>query len=135
MSIQEVTTPSEIIVCPPPYRPVTQPYRQFQVEPIQRRDCLVNRNLQHLRLDRSVKPTVERILQPVHPEDQSRVQQFVERESHDARNWTLDYRLLLEDGTVKHIHVVAHAVENDSMLARGPRFVGAVMDVTATKQS
>ncbi len=39
----------------------------------------------------------------------------------------------MPDGSVKHLHVVAHAVKNDS---RGEvSFVGAVMDVTATKQS
>ncbi len=39
----------------------------------------------------------------------------------------------MPDGSVKHLHVVAHAVENDS---RGEvNFVGAVMDVTAAKQS
>src|SRR5258705_4820983 len=39
----------------------------------------------------------------------------------------------MRDGCVKHLHVVAHAVKDDS---RGEvSFVGAVMDVTAAKQS
>src|SRR5258705_6863725 len=39
----------------------------------------------------------------------------------------------MRDGCVKHLHVVAHAVENGS--TGEVSFVGAVMDVTATKQS
>jgi transcriptional regulator with GAF, ATPase, and Fis domain len=39
----------------------------------------------------------------------------------------------MPDGSVKHLHVVAHAVKNDSR--REVSFVGAVMDVTAAKQS
>jgi transcriptional regulator with GAF, ATPase, and Fis domain len=61
------------------------------------------------------------------------VQQLTDRASRTGEDWNLDHRLLMPDGSVKHLHVVAHAVENDS---RGEvSFVGAVMDVTAAKQS
>ena len=38
----------------------------------------------------------------------------------------------MPDGSVKHLHVVAHATKDD---AGGLAFVGAVMDVTATKRA
>jgi transcriptional regulator with GAF, ATPase, and Fis domain len=82
--------------------------------------------------DPAIKPTVEMVLQRVHPEDRSLVQQVIDRASHTGHDWNLDHRLLMPDGFVKHLHVVAHAVKNDS---REVSFVGAVMDVTAAKQS
>ena len=83
--------------------------------------------------DPAITPTVEIVLQRVHPDDRSLVQQLIDRASRTGLDWDLDHRLLMPDGSVKHLHVVAHAVKNDS---RGEvSFVGAVMDVTATKQS
>jgi predicted ATPase/GAF domain-containing protein len=83
--------------------------------------------------DPAIKPTLEMILQRVHPEDRSMVQQLLDRASRTGHEWNLDYRLLMPDGSVKHLHVVAHAVRNDSRGEVG--FVGAVMDITAAKQS
>src|SRR5438445_12409820 len=83
--------------------------------------------------DRSTKPTAELALQRVHPEDAALVQQTIERASQDGKDFDHEYRLVMPDGSIKHLHVVAHAVKNDS---RGDvSFVGAVMDVTAAKQS
>jgi transcriptional regulator with GAF, ATPase, and Fis domain len=83
--------------------------------------------------DPAIKPTREMVLQRVHPDDRPLVLQNIDRASRTGQDWNLDHRLLMPDGSVKHLHVVAHAVKNDS---RGEvRFVGAVMDVTAAKQS
>jgi predicted ATPase len=81
----------------------------------------------------SIKPTVEMVLQRVHPEDRSLVQQLVDRASRTGHDWNLDHRLLMPDGSVKHLHVVVHAVKND--LRGEVSFVGAIMDVTTAKQS
>ena len=83
--------------------------------------------------DPATKPTLEMVLHRVHPEDRSLVQQMIERASRTGEDWNLDHRLLMPDGSVKHLHVVAHAVENDS--GGELSFVGAVMDVTAARQS
>jgi PAS domain S-box-containing protein len=82
--------------------------------------------------DRTTTPTVELILQRVHPEDAALVQQTIERAMQDEKNFEHEYRLLTPDGSVKHVHVVAHALsdESDSI-----KFVGAVMDVTERKQA
>jgi transcriptional regulator with GAF, ATPase, and Fis domain len=83
--------------------------------------------------DPVVKPTVEMVLQRVHPEDRSLVEQFLGRASHEGHDWNLDHRLSMPDGSVKYLHVVAHAAKDES---RGEvSFIGAVMDVTAAKQS
>ena len=82
--------------------------------------------------NRTTTPTVELILQRVHPEDAALVKQTIERASQDGKNFEHEYRLLMPGGSVKHVHVVAHALSDD---AGSIEFVGAVMDVTATKQA
>ncbi len=82
--------------------------------------------------DRTTKPTVDLILQRVHPEDAALVQQTIERATQDGKDFDLEHRLLMPDGSVKYVHVVAHAL-ND--VSGSVEFVGAVMDVTAAKQA
>ncbi|HEY6768625.1 MAG TPA: PAS domain-containing protein [Candidatus Sulfotelmatobacter sp.] len=81
--------------------------------------------------DGSTKPTVELVVQRVHPQDAALVKQTIERASKDGKSFEHEYRLLMPDGSVKHVHVVARALSNESGSAE---FVGAVMDVTAAKQ-
>src|SRR5438270_2443558 len=64
--------------------------------------------------DRTATPTAELILQRVHPEDASLVKQTIERALQDGKNFEHEYRLLMPDGSVKHVHVVAHALSNES---------------------
>jgi PAS domain S-box-containing protein len=82
--------------------------------------------------DRTAIPTVELVLQRVHPEDAALVKQTIERASQDGRDFDHEYRLVMPDRSVKHVHVVAHASRDES---GGIEFVGAVMDVTAAKQT
>src|SRR6267378_3795624 len=77
--------------------------------------------------DRATQPTVERVLQRVHPEDAALVTQAVERAAREKQDFELEYRLVMPDGLVKHVHVVAHASGNASGQIE---YVGAVMDVT-----
>jgi NO-binding membrane sensor protein with MHYT domain/signal transduction histidine kinase len=82
--------------------------------------------------ERTTKPTVELILQRVHPEDITLVKQTIERASRDGKDFDHEYRLVMPDSSVKYVHVVAHALgdESDSI-----EFVGAVMDVTERKRA
>src|SRR5437899_2229756 len=80
--------------------------------------------------DRTTKPTVELALQRFHPEDAPLVKQTIERASQDEKDLDFEHRLLMPDGSVKHVHIVAHA-ERDELGEL--EFVGAVMDVTVTK--
>jgi len=81
--------------------------------------------------DRTMKPTVELVLQRVHPDDVALVQQTIERAAQDGKNFDFEHRLLMPDGSVKHVHVVAHAFSDESGIVE---FAGAVMDITAAKQ-
>ena len=77
-------------------------------------------------------PAVEAILRRVHPEDKARVQAQIARAKSEGKDCDLEYRLLLPDDSIKHVHVVAHAVKDES---GGLEFVGAVTDVTERKHA
>src|SRR5258706_10810477 len=81
---------------------------------------------------RSTTPTVELIVQRVHPEDVADVRRVVEHASRDGRDFAHEYRLQMPDGGVKQIHVVAHATRKES---GDFDFVVAVMDVTAAREN
>ena len=82
--------------------------------------------------DRTMTPTVESVLQRVHPEDAARVKQTIERASQDGKDFDSEHRLLMPDGSVKHVHVVARAKRE---APGGLEFVGAVMDTTDSKRA
>jgi PAS domain S-box-containing protein len=82
--------------------------------------------------DRSTQPAVERVLERVHPEDRPLVQEQIDRASRGGKDCHVECRLLLPDDSVKHVRIVAHASKNESGIVE---FIGAVMDVTATKQA
>src|SRR6202051_4191550 len=82
--------------------------------------------------DQTTKPSIEVILQRVHGEDAASVKETVERASQDGKDFEHEYRLVMPDRGVKHVHVVGHAERDES---NEIEFVGAVMDVTAAKQA
>ncbi len=82
--------------------------------------------------DRTTLPTVELLLQRVHPEDVALVKDTIERASQDGKNFEHECRLLMPDGSVKHVHVVARAFSDE---AGSVEFVGAVMDITDRKRA
>jgi len=77
--------------------------------------------------DAATKPTVERVLQRVHPEDAAVVQEAIESAAQKGRDFDFEHRLLMPDRSVRHVHVVARGSRDE---AGGLEFAGAVMDVT-----
>ena len=82
--------------------------------------------------DRTTTPDLGLVLQRVYPEDASLVKQTIERASRGDKDFELEHRLLMPDGSVKHVHVVARAASDE---AGGVEFAGAVLDVTQRKQA
>src|SRR5260370_34852217 len=82
--------------------------------------------------DRATKPAVDAILQRVHPEDKALVQERIDRAINESEDCDVEYRLLLPDNSIKHVHVVAHAVKDDP---GGFALVSAWMEVTEHRQS
>ncbi len=75
-----------------------------------------------------IQPTLDLILQRTHPEDRALVKQASNRAKHGGSHLHLEHRLLMPNGSVKHIEIVAHAVEKPESSNFG--YVGAVLDIT-----
>src|SRR5882724_2275858 len=80
--------------------------------------------------DPTTKPSVALVLQRSHPDDAAFVKQTIERILQDRKDFDFEHRLLMPDGSIKHVRVVGHAERDQSGELE---FVGAVMDVTAAK--
>src|SRR5712692_604148 len=82
--------------------------------------------------DRAVKPTLELVFQRIHPDDRDLVQQIIDRASEARANLDFEHRLLMLDGSVKHLHVLARVLEPSS---GNLEYVGAMTDVTAARRA
>jgi PAS domain S-box-containing protein len=85
-----------------------------------------------LELDREAKPTLDAVLRRVHPEDLAFVRNLLERAARNREPLDFEHRLLLDDGSVKYLHVRARAAGGTSDALE---YVGAVTDVTALRRS
>ena len=82
--------------------------------------------------DPTTKPTAQLILDRVHPKDAAVVKETIQRASQDGTDFDFELRLLMPDRSVKHVRVVAHAERDES---GDVEFIGAVMDITESKQA
>ena len=78
----------------------------------------------------TTRPSIELLLARVHPDDLALVQRVIDRAANDRRDFDFEHRLRLPGGTVKHVRVVARAMQVETS---NVDFVGAVMDVTSTR--
>jgi PAS domain S-box-containing protein len=82
--------------------------------------------------DSALKPTIDMVMQRVHPDERVKVRQVIDAAINDKEGFDLEHRLMMPDGTVKHLHVVAHcATDAPDQL----QFMGALMDITARKEA
>jgi PAS domain S-box-containing protein len=79
-----------------------------------------------------VEPTIDLLVQRVHPEDRPDFLKVIESASAGATQFEHTYRWLLPDGSVKHVHALAHALQDASA---NREFVGAATDVTSIKRA
>jgi PAS domain S-box-containing protein len=68
-----------------------------------------------------------------HPEDRKRVMDLFERSEIEKTDFQVDYRIVLPDGTIKHLHTIGRPILNES--GDLVEFVGTAIDVTAAKQA
>ena len=83
-------------------------------------------------LDQATMPTFELILERTHPDDRANLQAVFDRAVKDGRDYEMQYRLLMPNGSVKHVHAMAHSRKDQS---GDTEFVGAIIDVTAAKEA
>jgi len=82
---------------------------------------------------RSNPPDGEEFLRLMHPEDRDRFNELYERARIQKTDWNADYRIVLPDGAIKHLHVVHHPVLNES--GDLVENFGTAMDVTEQVQA
>jgi PAS domain S-box-containing protein len=78
-----------------------------------------------------VKPTYDAMIQWSHPEDRSLLQETFEKAVRERTQYELAFRIVCPDGTVKHIHSLAHPVFNAA--GELTEYVGTMMDITERK--
>jgi PAS domain S-box-containing protein len=77
----------------------------------------------------TTKPSLAHFLDRVHPEDRQLMEQAVREEAtRSEKDYASDYRIVLADGAVKHIHAIAHPVSDQS--GEVVEVIGTSMDVT-----
>ncbi len=83
----------------------------------------------------STMPTWSHILDRVHPEDRPSVEQRAKLEStrKEGAGSEADFRIVLPDGRIKHLHSISHTVLSDS--GEIIEVVGTTMDVTAQHEA
>ena len=77
-----------------------------------------------------VKPSYQFLLEHVHPEDRVIVEQVLDRANRERTEFEMAFRIVLPDGSIKHIQSLGHPVPTESGLAE---FVGAIVDVTGQR--
>jgi len=82
--------------------------------------------------DFATKPTLDLVRRRSHPDDASMLEQAFEQASSGAQNIDITHRLLMPDGSVKHIKVLAHPAQD---MEDNVEYVGVLMDITAAKRA
>ena len=77
--------------------------------------------------DPQVTVTLDLIGTRVHPEDLTLLHEMIERARSAASDFEYEHRLLMPDGSVKHLHLIAHGTKNESGEVE---YIGATQDVT-----
>ena len=76
----------------------------------------------------TTKVTIETVLSRMHPDDRPSFAETIQKAFHDASDYEGDYRIVLENGTIRHIHLIGHPVKNAA--GNVIEFIGTHMDVT-----
>ena len=73
-------------------------------------------------------PRFEELFQRIHPDDQPKIKELMQREVREKIEFETDYRLVHPGGAVRDIHATAHPVF--SQAGDLVEFMGTVIDVT-----
>ena len=78
-------------------------------------------------------PAWDKRLQRIHPDDRAKWQQAIDQAISEKSDYEVEFRLLLPDGKVRHLHTVGHPVLDAS--GNLVQFVGSSTDITERKQA
>ena len=78
-------------------------------------------------------PSREDFSRLIHPEDWDRANRSLEKQLREKVDITIEYRIVLPSGTVKHIQAIRHPVLNEA--GDVVQLVGTVIDITERKRA
>lgn len=76
-------------------------------------------------------PTSEEFLEHVHPEDRQRVHEAMSDAVQQKREYEVEYRMILPNGAIKHVHALGHLVLNPA--GDVVEVMGSAVDITERK--
>jgi PAS domain S-box-containing protein len=77
--------------------------------------------------------TIDRMYSGIHPDDRARVKDAYEAAQRRKEEFDAEYRIVLHDDTIKHLHTIGHPVLNES--GEVVEYIGTGMDVTEQRQA
>ena len=83
--------------------------------------------------DPSTKLTLEQVRKRIHPDDLDLFDQTVERGAREMKDFQYEHRIVMPNGSIKHLELLSHAVKDKSGTV--VEYVGAVKDVTERKRT
>jgi PAS domain S-box-containing protein len=83
--------------------------------------------------ERATKPTVQMVIDRTHPDDRMHLRQIIDRASIERSGFSSEHRLMMVDGSVKYLRVVAHRASGED--PESVLFIGAVTDITESKRA
>jgi len=83
-----------------------------------------------LGFSRETNPTLDLVFDRIHPEDRERLVELRNRAARDGMDLDVEHRLLMPNGDIRYLHVVAHAGGNSS---DNREYIGIVSDITERK--
>jgi PAS domain S-box-containing protein len=78
-------------------------------------------------------PSREAVAQRIHPDDRDRLKAEVQRAVGEKRRYSIEYRIVMADGTVKHLEAIGRPVFSAS--GKLVEIVSTQLDVTERKQA
>ena len=86
-----------------------------------------------LEVDLATQPTLSLVFERTHPEDRRLVEEVIDSATQQGKEFDFEHRLLLPDGSVKYVRVVAHPDAQAG--SQDLEFVGAITDITERKRA
>ena len=87
---------------------------------------------QILEIDEATKPTLDLVIQHTHPDERELLRNELNNVALDDQDYDYEHRLLMPNGTVKHMNVRTRRMRYES---GEEEIICAFMDVTASKQA
>jgi PAS domain S-box-containing protein len=79
------------------------------------------------------KPSLGIFWERIHPEDRPVLEDAFDRAIREKRDFDSEFRIVLPDGSIRHVHGVGHAVVDES--EDFVEFIGTTMDITERRRA